>query len=126
MPSTNPVRVSARGMRLEPTAHTMLRVMVWIAPVCRSASAMIEPSTMTTPMEPRVEPKPRSKASMKLFRATPGMMPKRSKGTSKARKTCQRHLAMRNNSSAMTPRKPSNATSGLSTTVVAGSMSAPS
>ena len=57
MPSTNPVSVNASGMRLEPTAHTMLRVMVWIAPVCRNASAMMEPSTMTTPMEPSVEPK---------------------------------------------------------------------
>ena len=125
MPRMKPVSVSARGMRLEPTAHTMLRVMVWIAPVWRSASAMMEPSTMTTPMDPNVEPKPRSKAAMKLFCCTPGMMPKMSSGSSKARKTCQRHLAMRNSSRTMTPAKAASASRGFVVTAVDGSMRLP-
>ena len=125
MPKTNPVNVSARGMRVEPTAQTIVRVIVCIAPVCLKASAMIDPSTITTPMDPSVEPKPNSNAAMKLFCCTPGITPKKRSGTSRARKTCQRHLAMRNNRSIMTPKKATSANNGLLTTAVEGSMLLP-
>ena len=124
MPSTKPVSVNASGILDEPTTLTIVRVMVWIAPVCRSASAMMDPSTMTTPIEPSVLPKPFSNASMKLFVCTPGIRPNSNSGISNARKTCQRHFAMRNNNRMITPRKAISASSGLVTTAVVGSITA--
>ena len=62
-----PVKVSARGILDEPIRLIILFVIVSIAPVCLRASAIIEPSTITTPIDPKVEPKPFSNAFIKFM-----------------------------------------------------------
>ncbi len=118
-----PASVRASGIRVGPTSRTIDRVMTCTAPVCFRASATIEPSTITTPICPRVLPKPRWNAWMKLFCWTPGTMPNRMIGSSSAKKTCQRSFAMRNRRSTMTAVKAASAMRGLAMTAVEGSIS---
>jgi len=83
---------------------------------------MIEPSTITTPIEPKVFPKPFSNASIKLFCWIPGKMPKSRIGMRSAKKTCHFHLAIRNSSRKIIAAKPSNDMAALVLTAVAESM----
>ena len=122
MPKMKPASVSASGMRFAPTNRTMDRVITWMAPVCFRASAIIDPSTMTTPILPSVLPKPFSKALMKLFRCTPGITPNRMIGSSKAEKTCHFHFAISRSSRAMTRKKPISARVGFVVTAVGESI----
>ena len=84
---------------------------------------MIEPSTITTPIEPKVFPKPFSNASIKLFCWIPGKMPKSRIGMRSAKKTCHFHLAIRNSSRKTIAVKPSSEAAASVLTAVAESVS---
>ena len=79
-PMTNPLSVSASGIRASPTQRIIETVMRSMPPVCFRASASTEPSTITTAMLRIVLPNPCSKASMNACRSRPGTSASRDDG----------------------------------------------
>ena len=69
---TKPLMVSARGMRCSPTHPIIDAVIRSMPPVCLSASARIDPRTITTAMLWIVRPNPCSNAAMNARRSMPG------------------------------------------------------
>ena len=83
---------------------------------------MIDPRTITTPIDPRVFPKPASNASMKLFCYTPGIIPNKIIGINRAGNTCHFNFAMRNKSRKITTANPNREIAALVLTAVEGSI----
>ena len=113
-PMTKPLKVSASGIRASPTHLIIDPVIRSMPPVCLSASARIEPSTITTAISSMVPPKPCSNAPMKASRSNPGSNPNNTIGTSSAMKTCHLETVISRNRSATTATRPLIAMSALS------------